>query len=195
MKLLIRYLPLVPVTLLLATLAAEAQAGGVLYFKTGNVRLWDENQFLDNVNRDFEEGSSRTFGMGFENRRRRGVALGVEYLNYRHEYTPSNSPTIKGQAKTQILNFTARKYFNASRVFVPFVGLGFGPGHTSVSGGADVDPEVELTIQLNTGFELRFDNFGIFTEIKGLYMDVEAQRVPQYDPSGTGLFVGVSFIF
>lgn len=178
---------------MLTLASAPALAGGALIMKTGKVQLWDESQSLDGQTRTFDSDSGRTFALAWEHRNRRGMGMGVEYITYRHDYTPSS--TTFGQAKTQILLFSARKYFNASEIVHPFFGVGMGLGHTSVTGGADLNPDINFEVQANTGVELRFDNIGFYVELKGLYNDSDGPSGNRYDPSGTAVFGGMSFIF
>lgn len=178
---------------MLTLASAPALAGGAMIMKTGKVQLWDDSQYLDTRTRNFDDSSWRTFALAWEHRGRRGMGLGVEYITYRHSYLPSTSGD--GQAKTQIVLFSARKYFDASSIVHPFVGLGMGLGHTSVTGGASIGPDVNFEIQANTGIELRFDNVGFYVELKGLYNDTSGPSGNRYDPSATGVFGGMSFIF
>ncbi len=180
------------ITGLLALASAPALAGGALIMKTGNVQLWDESQRLDNTDLVFDSDSGRTFALAWEHRNRRGIGMGMEYITYRHDYTPST--VSDGRAKTQILLFSARKYFDASEIVHPFFGMGIGLGHTSIT-GSNIDPDVNIEIQANTGVELRFDSIGFYVELKGLYNDSDGPSGNRYDPSGTALFGGMSFIF
>ena len=173
--------------------SASAMAGGAIIMKLGQVELWDDTQFLGTQARVFDDNSRRTFGLAWEHRNRRGVGLGVEYLTYRHDYSPSTANL--GEAKTQMVLFSARKYFIDSGVFHPFVGMGVGIGHTSVTSGPNLSPDVNFQLQANTGIELRFDNIGFLVEVKGLYNDSDGPSNNRYDPSGTGIFGGMSFIF
>ena len=179
--------------ILFALVSAQAQAGGAMIMKTGKVQLWDNSQYLDGTQRVFDDNSWRTFSLAWEHRGRHGMGMGVEYITYRHTYTPSAAGD--GQAKTQIVLFSARKYFDASGIVHPFVGLGMGLGHTSVTGGASVGPDVNLEVQADTGIEFRFDNVGFYMELKGLYNDSSGPSGNNYDPSATGVFGGMSFIF
>jgi hypothetical protein len=181
-------------TAVLLQASASALADGALMIKTGNVELWDATQNLDAVDRTFDNNSWRTFAIAWEHRNRRGMGMGMEYITYRHDYTPGTGIGA-GQAKTQILMFSAKKYFNPSSVVHPFIGIGIGLGHTSVTGGADLSPDLNIEMQLAGGLELRFDNIGIYMEAKGLYNDNDGPAHNRYDPSATGVFGGISFIF
>jgi hypothetical protein len=178
---------------MLSLVSVPALAGGAMIMKTGKVRLWDDSQYLDGLQRDFDTSSWRTFSLAWEHRGRHGMGMGIEYITYRHGYTPAVSGD--GQAKTQILLFSARKYFDASSIVHPFVGLGMGLGHTSVTGGASIGPDVNFEVQADTGIEFRFDNVGFYMELKGLYNDSSGPSGNNYDPSATGVFGGMSFIF
>jgi hypothetical protein len=178
---------------LMAT-APPARADGAVLLKVGGVRLGDENQFLAGTNRKFENSSARTFSVAWEARKRRsGAAFGVEYLIYRHDFTPGALITGEGQAKTQTLMFRATKYFGRADVR-PFIGVGFGPGHTSVS-GTNLDPEINLMLQAAAGVEFRVENFSFLVEARALHNDSDGETGNEYDPSGTGLFGGIGFLF
>ena len=63
-------------------------------------------------------------------------------------------------------------------------------------------PTIKMTTDLmpiaTTGdgsIEFRFDNIGFLVEVKGLYNDSDGPVSNRYDPSGTALFGGMSFIF
>jgi hypothetical protein len=172
---------------------APAHADGAVLLKVGSVRLWDENQLLAGQNRAFDDSSSRTFSVAWEARKRRGAAFGIEYLIYRHDFTPGTLITSQGQAKTQALMFRATKYFGGADVR-PFIGIGFGPGHTSVS-GTNLDPELNLMIQAAAGVEFRVENFSFLVEARGLYNDSDGEVGNEYDPSATGFFGGIGFLF
>lgn len=174
--------------------SASAMAGSAIIMKLGQVELWDDSQFLGTQERTFDDRSRRTFGFAWEHRNRRNIGFGMEYLTYRHDYRPATAAS-GGQAKTQMILFSARKYFIDSGVFHPFVGMGMGIGHTSVTGGPDLSPDVNFQVQANTGIEFRFDNIGFLVEVKGLYNDSDGPVNNRYDPSGTAVFGGMSFIF
>lgn len=185
-------------SLLLLSLAAEstlARAETGFTLKGGAMHLWDNTQTLDGTARALDDTSQRTFAIGVEHRRRNGAAFGVEYLNYRNEFTPP-AGTDTGLAKTEVLQFIARKYFLREPVVHPFLGFGIGTSHTTVSyntPAAYTKYDWTLALQLNGGVEFLLDkNFSALVEIKALYGDVDSNH---YDPSATGLFLGASVLF
>lgn len=184
--------------LLLASLAvgptlARAETGFTL--KGGIMSLWDDTQTINGTPRSLDNPSTRTFAVGWEHRRRNGAAFGMEYLNYRNEFTPPAGADT-GLAKTEVLQFIARKYFLRAPVVHPFLGLGIGTSHTSVSYDTPVaytKYDWSLALQLNGGVEFRLDdNFSTLLEIKTLYSDVDNVH---YDPSATGFFIGATVLF
>lgn len=184
--------------LLLASLAAgptlaRAETGFTL--KGGVMSLWDDTQTINGTARSLDDPSTRTFAVGWEHRRRNGAAFGMEYLNYRNEFTPPAGADT-GLAKTEVLQFIARKYFLRAPVVHPFLGLGIGTSHTSVSYDtptAYTKYDWSLALQLNGGVEFRLDdNFSTLLEIKTLYSDVDNIH---YDPSATGFFIGATVLF
>lgn len=184
--------------LLLASLAASstiAQAETGFTLKGGVMNLWDDTQTINGNPEKLDDPSKRTFAVGWEHRRRNGAAFGMEYLNYRNEFTPPGA-TSAGLAKAEVLQFIARKYFLRAPVVHPFLGIGIGTSHTTVSYDtptAYTKYDWTLALQINGGVEFRLDqNFSTLVEIKTLYSDVDSVH---YDPSATGVFIGATVLF
>jgi len=121
------------------------------------------------------------------------LAFSIEHLTFSNEFTPPASSS-RGDAKTNVLQFGAKKYFIEDGVFHPYISAGIGVGHTHIdcpSGGQSVT-EVDAAIVLHAavGMELRFNNLSLMLEAKHLYFDTD---VRQYDPTATGLLAGVGF--
>jgi len=172
-----------------------AHAETAFTLKGGAVNLWDNTQTLDGASRNLDDTSHSTFAIGWEHRRRNGAAFGMEYLSYRNDFTPPSSPDT-GLARTQVLQFVARKYFDRAPVVHPFIGIGIGTSQTTVSIDAPTSYtkyDWNVALQANVGVEFRIDpNFAFSAEVKGLYFDVNSTH---YDPSSTGLFLGASVLF
>jgi len=186
--------PRLIVALLFALTPGLAAAGGALLMKGGVMRLSDETQTLKVGPVILDESSDSSLAINVEGRTRNGMAFGAEYLIYRHDLNASITQT--GEAKTQTVQFLAKKYFIDGGVVHPFLGVGVGVGRTSVTYSPVVIPRTDddftLAIQVLAGLELRFDNLSFQAEVKHLYHDVNNSG-SKYDPSATGLFVGVGF--
>ena len=175
-------------------LPALAQAGGALLMKGGAMRLSDDTQTLNATSLTLDDTSNSTLAINVEGRVQNGMAFGAEYLTYRNDFTSTTVPT--GTAKTQTLQFLAKKYFIQGGPVHPYVGVGVGVGHTKInySGTASYfgDNNFALAIQALAGLELRFDNLSFLAEVKHLYHDVQSGG-NEYDPTATGLFLGMGF--
>ena len=176
----------------LVMLPGTAAAGGAFFIKGGVMRLQDDTQTIDIQPRNLDDTSFSTLAFGWEVRKRSGVALGMEFITYRNEFTPPAAQP--GEAKTIALQFVGKKYFIDGGVFHPYVGGGIGAGRTNVSyinGGIEFsDEEYTLAMQILLGFELRFDNLSFVLEGKHLYHDIEGGG-NEYDPTASGVFAGM----
>lgn len=170
-----------------------AAAGGAFYIKGGAMRLQNDGQVIDAQLRNFDDTSNKSIGMGWEARKKNGLAFSIEYLNYRNEFTPPASPS-NGEARTDVLQFGGKKYFIDGGIFHPYFGAGIGPGRTNVSytnGGISITEEdFALVLHAALGMELRFDNLSFMLEAKHNYFNVGSN---QYDPTATGVLAGVGF--
>ena len=181
---------------LLVTLMATGNATAadfVVILKSGTVQLADETQRLDGETRTFDETSAKTLAVAWEIRNARNVGLGMEYITFEHDFT---SPSSDGYTKSQLYLFSARKYFNASKMVHPFGGIGLGWGYTKFNRVGDIDRDWNYVLQISAGVEIRFaEEFGIFIEGKGLASGTDGERENEFDFSGPSLMAGVSFIF
>ena len=178
-------------TALIMLPGSAAAAGGAIFIKGGVMRLQDDGQVIDLTSRSLDDTSYSTLAFNWEVRKRNGVALGMEFLTYRNEFTVTAAQP--GEAKTIALQFVGKKYFIDGGAFHPYVGGGIGVGRTNVSynnGTSYSDEEFTLALQFLLGFELRFDNLSFVLEGKHLYHDIEGGG-NEYNPTATGVFAGM----
>ena len=161
--------------------------------KSGTIQLWDREQQLDGANRDFASNSHSTLALAWEIRNAKEVALGMEYLTYNHDFTPSSN----GYTKSQLWMFTAKKYFSPNQVLHPFAGIGLGWGQAKYDDGqGNVDRDINIALQAAAGMEFRLGkNLGFYTEIKGVASGTDGKDGKEFDFSGTGFLAGISLIF
>jgi len=195
--------------LFLATLAVSPGAaggivaGGAIYIKGGTMRLQHDTQVFDEsplptlITVNLEDTSSRTINVGWEIRFRRGWAVGTEYLGYRHQFTPAASPAAQGTATTKALMVSGRKYFFDSGNFYPYVGGGIGIGETEINNRRNAGLvgrfDTSLFLHVVLGVEARFNNMSIMLEARHLAFDRDNSVDVEYDPSVSGVLLGVGF--
>lgn len=186
----------------LAVLPGSAVAAGVVFIKGGAMHLMDNSQSFDTPahipeNVTLDETSYKTINAGWELRLRHGWAVGTEYLGYNHRFTSSASPSARGTAETDAFMVSGKKYFFNSGNFYPYVGGGFGIGFTDISNegsGGQIEMDLNTSILLHAmlGVELRIDHLSFLLEAKHMKFDIRHIDV-EYDPTATGMFLGVGF--
>lgn len=185
---------LIMTTLLAASMAQPAAADGAVLVKGGAVFLSDDIQLIDNVLGSIDESSTRTFAASFEHRNRRGMAFGIEYTSYRHDYTTVVTAE-DGDTRTQVLQFIARKYFFQRSPVRPFIGLGVGGGYTHAEfrqGGIVREDDIgSFVLQGALGAEFRIENLSLMLEVKRFWH--EPGSSDDYNATSTGVFGGVGF--
>jgi len=185
---------LIMTTLLAASMAQPAAADGAVLVKGGAVFLSDDIQLIDNVLGSIDESSTRTFAASFEHRNRRGMAFGIEYTSYRHDYTTVVTAE-DGDTRTQVLQFIARKYFFQRSPVRPFIGLGVGGGYTHAEfrqGGIVREDDIgSFVLQGALGAEFRIENLSLMLEVKRFWH--EPGSSDDYNATATGVFGGVGF--
>jgi|GEM_PF-2086961 len=174
--------------------AGLAQAADfAMIIKSGTVELWDNDQRLDMEERHFDNHSQRTLAVAWEIRTAKELALGMEYFTFRHGFSPPNT----GHTKTQIAQFTVKKYFSPNQILHPYAGIGLGWGHAKYDDGqGNIDRDINFAMQASAGIEFRIgENFGLYTEVKGLASGTDGEDENEFDFSGTGFLAGISMIF
>lgn len=161
--------------------------------KGGTTKIADEQQYLDGETRTFDTSSTKNYAVAWEVRNTKNVGLGMEYINYEHEYTSTSND---GYTNTQLLMFTARKFFDINNFIHPFCGIGLGWGYAKFHRADDVDRDWNPTLQFSGGVEFRLaDGFGFFIEGKGFLPETDGDRSNDFDFSGPSLMGGISIIF
>jgi len=182
-----------------ALLPGVAAAGGALFIKGGAMRLEDNSQTFHTItngadNASLDDVGTKTIGLGWEIRFRRGWAIGIEYLRYEQEFTSSASPNTSGTAVTAAGLLTAKKYFFDNSRFHPYIGAGIGLGGSDYSntskGGLVNDTNSSIILHAALGVEMRIDHLSLLLEAKTLAFE---HRNLGYDASTTGVLLGVGY--
>lgn len=184
-----RTLGLIALAGLMGTYAGAAQAEDAFIFKGGVMHLMHDEQTIDNASRGFDRRSDQAYAIAWERRMQRDRALGVELVRAN---TAWHGPgAAQGTVKSRIVLFTVKRYLPQPGNWYPFVGVGVGGAHATVS-GLNFDPAIGLALQVGGGVEWRGELLGLYGEVKGLYAEPGNTFGDDIDNSGIGAFVGVS---
>lgn len=178
--------------LLLLGFGLVAQAENAIIVKTGKFKLTHDTQTLDDAPRSIDDDARNITGLGWEDRAGDGLAQGVEFVRYTNRWRSPAS--VEGDITSRLLMFTIKKYQDRG-LYYPYFGAGIGLAHANVGGGGiKLDPAIGLALQIIGGVELRFEGFGLYTELKGLYAESGNFGGDDVNVSGIGLFVGFSIL-
>jgi hypothetical protein len=163
----------------------------VLQINTGSVTLSDQQQQWFGVATNVDGGASGVFDVELDFVFPAGWAVGAEYITYKNSWTQAGGA---GSFSTRVFTINGKKYFNATELIRPFVGVGIGVASTSFS-GAITGGTSGTASQLMGGVEFRFDNVGLQLELKSISAKTEDSSNVKVDASGRGVFAGASFHF
>jgi len=169
-----------------------------LIFKGGSFSLGSDAQNINaedspGVTTNYQttfSGSASVFGMEAEWRARNGWAFGGEAIVHSHSFT--TVPTgLFGTGDMQVVSVlaNAKKYFRPEAIVQPYLGAGVGIAVVSMSGQLE-GTTTGYSLQAMGGVAFRWERFGLYTEAK-----FQANKTPDVDASGTGLFAGMSVQF
>lgn len=171
---------------------AGGQIGVTLIAKIGNFRMSSASQTIVAARRNFS-ASAFAWGVEGEWRVRDGWAVGGEVLGHTHDYTTTASSASGDVAVTSVL-VNAKKYFRLAQIEQPYVGAGIGAVSSRFSaggGGGLTGSATGYALQAMTGVAFRWQNVGVYTELKLQKGEAEDRNGEKLDVSGLGLFVGV----
>jgi len=172
--------------------------GVTLIFKGGSFSLGNDAQNINaedspGVTTNYQTtfgGSASVFGMEAEWRARNGWAFGGEAIVHSHGFT--TVPTgLFGTGDMQVVSVlaNAKKYFRPEAIVQPYLGAGVGFAVVNMSGQLE-GTTIGYSLQAMGGVAFRWERFGLYTEAK-----FQANKTPDVDASGTGLFAGMSVHF
>lgn len=180
------------VLIALSGFTLPAAAEDAFIFKGGVIRRTHDEQNIDNANRALASSSENTHALAWEKRLQGDRAMGVELVRFNTDWRGPGAAT--GQIKSRVVMFTVKRYLPQPGNLYPFVGVGIGGAHATVS-GLNFDPALGLALQVGGGVEWRGELVGLYGEVKGLYANAGNTWGDDINNSGIGAFVGVSLRF
>ncbi len=186
------------VLMCLLSVAGLTLAGGAehrkftntLIIKGGSTVLKNDTQNILGTSLLFDD-KAPSYGVEWEMVKKNGVAYGLEYIGFTHDYTESG---IQGEMSTNIIMFNAKKYLGKN-AFRPFIGVGAGVSFVDVSGNV-IGTAEGPALQLMAGFVYQTrNNIGIQAEVKWINAKNEDDFNTEIDSSGVSAFIGVRIPF
>ncbi len=172
--------------------STTAAAEDAVILKTGIHRLSHDPQSISDNERDLDASADTVLGLAWERRTREQNAYGVEFTRFNNDWR--NPGNAQGTIKSRLLMATLKRYQEISVITYPYVGVGAGLIDASAS-GMNFKSALGLALQIDAGVEFRWDLFGIYTELRGLYAQAGDFWGDRFNASGIGLFAGVSLRF
>jgi len=161
--------------------------------KVGTLSLAATTQFIVATDRSFDDSSS-PFGIEAYYQFSSGMTVGGELMQYTTNFTTVGL-NDNHDVDVTLLMANVRQYFRRDTDLQIFIGVGLGSVKTDVSGPSVTSNASGLAYQLMGGVEYRFDNIGVFGEIKYIDAVSKSDDDEKIDVSGTGIFAGVVFHF
>lgn len=177
---------------LLVFCSPHASAEDAVILKTGAYRLSHDPQNLVGPTRDLGASANTVLSLAWERRTPEQNAYGLEFTRFDNDWrNPGNE---SGTIDSRLLMATLKRYQEISTITYPYVGVGAGVINASAS-GMNFKSALGLALQVDAGIEFRWDLFGIYTEVRGLYAQAGDFWGDRFNASGIGLFAGVSLRF
>lgn len=174
--------------------------GIALILKTGSINLSSRSQTLQTttgtVPVDFDSKASSPFGLEGEWRIHdgNGLAVGIEYLHYRNQLTATGTALTSTMDVTGVL-VNGKKYFAPGGIYHPYLGVGVGAASANFSGSAVTGDTADFAIQVMGGLEMRWQQFGVYTELKSFSAKTKDSAGNKVNAGSRGVFVGASIMF
>jgi len=172
--------------------------GLALIIKTGSIKLSSRSQSLQTtsgtVPAEFDSKASSPLGLEGEWRINNGFALGIEYIRYSNNLTATGTGLTSSMDVTGVL-FNGKKYFTAGGIYYPYLGVGVGAASANFSGSAITGNTADFAIQTMGGLEMRWNQFGVYTELKAFSAKTKDSAGNKVNAGSRGVFVGASIMF
>jgi len=165
-----------------------------LMVKTGVMTVSNTTQFIVGEDRSFDSSTSAPTALDAYYQFASGLTVGGEYMQYTANFT-SVGLSDTHEVDVTLLMATLKQYFRTDSSLQPFIGAGIGSVTTDISGPAVIGDASGLAYQLMGGIEYRFNNFGVFGEVKYINAVSKSDNEEKVDVSGIGILTGIALHF
>jgi hypothetical protein len=169
-----------------------------IILKAGTYKLSKGTQDFLSATHSFDTKSTSVWGLGYEYRVWRGVAVGAEYSQFKNSLT-TTSTSETSTMDTRLLLVKVKKYFELSDLIQPYIGLGIGAAWANFD-GAVTGNTIGAAYEGVGGVDFRFKRIGIYTELRYLSSTTSGKEEGtdnnvDVHVTGSGAFAGVSVHF
>ena len=164
-----------------------------LIAKLGTFKMAAASQTVGGLPSTYDTSSSPVAGLELEMRHHDGLALGGEVFYYKNDLA-ANGTAFKGQQTVTVLMLNGKYYFHVEPWLYPYVGAGLGFANSSYAGDLSGGGS-GLAYQGVAGVDFRFGDVGLYLQYKFLGSTTKDGSGEKVKVGGSGVLVGVSFIF
>lgn len=164
-----------------------------LIVKLGTFKLASASQTVAGQPSIYDTSSSPVAGIEFEMRSKDGLALGGEVFYYKNDLVANCTPCM-GQQTVSAFMLNGKYYFQVEPWLYPYAGVGLGLASSSY-GGDLTGRSSGLAYQGIAGVDFRFGDVGLYLQYKYLDSTTKDASGEKVKVGGSGILVGVSFVF
>jgi hypothetical protein len=178
--------------------SSRSELPNTIILKAGTYKMSKGTQDFLSATRTFDTKSKSVWGAEYEYRVWRGVAVGAEYGQFKNSFTSSGT-SVRSNMDVKLFLVKAKKYFEMSDLFQPYVGVGVGAAWANFDGAVTGDT-VGAAYEAVGGMDFRFKYVGVYTELRYLSSTTSGKQkdtdnTVDVHVTGSGAFAGVSFHF
>ena len=168
---------------------AYAEKKNSFSFKGGSFALDKTSQTIDYTAFVFEEESTDVYSFEYERQLPNNFSVAVGVTRYSNEILSGSTSSTSAEI-THVM-ILGRKYFEFSKYFLPYLGVGIGPSIATIDGsGISI-----ASLHGVAGLKIPLDRISLLLEYKVISSTVQDVYSDNFVVSGEGLFAGMSFNF
>lgn len=155
----------------------------------GAVKLSDTSQQINGINYEFKDTTFQVFSIDYERLLENGFAFGVNGLAHTNDISYDSSTDPSNGANILHIAGMAKKYFQITNDFQPYLGLGYGVAFTSGVGSNRVSAQTNT--HTLAGVKMNHNKYTFKVEYRNIHTHKSAGST--FYLSGQGLLIGITF--
>ena len=160
-----------------------------LSIMTGVVKLSDTSQEINGINYKFKDTTFQVFSIDYERLFENGFSVGVNGLVHTNDITYDSSKEPSSKANVLHVAGLAKKYFQITNSFQPYLGLGVGVAWTTGVGSNKFS--LETNLHTHAGLKMNHNRYTFKVEYRNI-QSIGSDR-DNFNLKGQSLLVGLTF--